>query len=117
MSEYIKSGKAGYTKISMEEMLSKVISTPERRAEYEAGMNALRFGVACCMRREELGYKQKDMEQFGIPAETMCRIEKGDRLPDTKTLPKLAAALQSRIVVESNGEWKLEPVPALDKAA
>jgi DNA-binding XRE family transcriptional regulator len=87
------------------------------QAMHEEGTRLLSFGVACCIRREELGYKQKDMVKFGIPAETMCRIEKGDRLPDTKTQPKLAAALQARIVVEPSGEWKLEPVPTLQKAA
>jgi DNA-binding XRE family transcriptional regulator len=99
------------------EFEERILADPERRAEYEAGLNMLRFGVACCMRREELGLKQKDMPRFGIPAETMCRIEKGDRFPDPKTTPKLAAALQARIVVEPSGEWKLEPVPAFDKAA
>lgn len=90
---------------------------PQRRAEFEAGLMRLRFGVAVCMRREELGYKQKDMKQFGIPAETMCRIEKGDRLPDPATQTKLARALNAEIVVGPSGEWKLKPIVALQEAA
>jgi DNA-binding XRE family transcriptional regulator len=73
----------------LEELHVQRLATPERRAEYAAGLMRLRFGVAICMRREELGYKQKDMTQFGIPAETMCRIEKGDRLPDPATQTKM----------------------------
>ena len=109
------SGKAGYKGIDFDTWLSERLTTPKRRAEFEAGLIALKFGVACCMRREELGLKQKDLEPFGIPRETVCRIEKGDRLPDTKTQPKLAAALQARIIVEPTGAWKLEPVQVLDK--
>jgi DNA-binding XRE family transcriptional regulator len=99
-----------------EELETRILADPKRRAEYEAGLIALRFGVNVCIRREELGNRQKEMEKFGIPGETMCRIEKGDRLPDTKTQPKLAAALRAR-VVEPSGEWKLEPLQELPKAA
>ena len=97
--------------------MTRMWPTPESRAEYEVGRNALFFGYACCIRREALGYKQKDMKQFGIPAETMCRIEKGDRFPDPSTAAKLTHALQARIIVEPSGEWKLEPLDALQKAA
>jgi DNA-binding XRE family transcriptional regulator len=108
---------SSYKIVNIDDELAGRHSTPESKAEYEAMRRALMFGVECCIRREELGYKQKDMAQFGIPAETMCRIEKGDRLPDTKTVPKLAAALQARIIVEPTGEWKLEPLAALQNAA
>lgn len=100
-----------------EEFENGILANPERRAAYEAGLNALRFGVQVCIRREELGLRQKDLEQFGIPRETVCRIEKGDRLPDTKTQPKLAAALQARVIVEPTGEWRLEAAEIVKKAA
>lgn len=99
------------------ELKQELYSNIERSYEYEETRKKLFFGVACCMRREQLGLKQKDMVKFGIPAETMCRIEKGDRFPDTKTQPKLAAALQANIVVTPAGDWLLEPVSTLEKAA
>jgi DNA-binding XRE family transcriptional regulator len=108
---------ARYKIIDINEELAKRLKTPKHRAEYEAGLMMLRFGVTVCMRREELGYKQKDMKQFGIPAETMCRIEKGARLPDPATQTKLARALQAEIVVGPTGEWKLRPIADLQKAA
>ena len=70
-----------------------------------------------CLRREELGLVQKDLEAYGIAQETVSRIERGGRLPDTKTQPKLAKALRARIVVEPDGQWRVEPVPALQQAA
>ncbi len=81
----------------------------DRRAEFEAEYRALNFGVQVCMRREELNLRQKDMEQFGISQETISRIEHG-RLPDQKTQPKLARALNSRIIISPDGGWTLEPV-------
>jgi DNA-binding XRE family transcriptional regulator len=109
--------KARIKRIDFEELHRQRLATPERRAEYDAGLMRLRFGVSVCMRREELGYKQKDMKQFDIPAETMCRIEKGDRLPDPATQTKLARALMAEILVGPSGEWKLKPIADLQAAA
>lgn len=106
-----------YRKIDINAELDARLETDERRREYQATRNALLFGVSCCIRRTQSGFKQKDMVKFGIGAGTMCRIEKGERLPDTKTQPKLTAALQARIIVEPIGEWRLEPLLALEKAA
>jgi DNA-binding XRE family transcriptional regulator len=103
--------------VNVRELQDQRLNSPERRAEYEVGLKALRFGMAVCMRREELGYKQKDMKQFGIPAETMCRIEKGDRLPDPTTQTKLAQALKAEIIVSPSGDWRLNPIVELQEAA
>lgn len=99
------------------EVLARFLADPAHAAEYERGLAALRFGVQVCLRREELGLAQKDLEAFGIAQETVSRIERGVRLPDTKTQPKLARALQARIVIEPDGQWRVEPVPALLRAA
>lgn len=99
------------------EVLSELLSAPKRADGYQKGLQALRFGVQVCMRRESLGLLQRDMEEFGIAQETMSRIEHGVRLPDTRTQPKLARALQARIIVEPDGQWRLEAVDSLRKAA
>jgi len=70
------SGKAGYKGIDFDTWLSERLATPKRRAEFEAGLIALKFGVACCMRREELGLKQKDLEPFGIPERRCAELRR-----------------------------------------
>lgn len=99
------------------EVLAGFLADPAHAAEYEQGLQALRFGVQVCLRREALGLVQRDLEAFGIAQETVSRIERGARLPDTKTQPKLARALQARIVIEPDGQWQVEPVPVLQRAA
>ena len=78
---------------------------------------ALRFGVQVAFRCEELGLTPEQVEALsGIPPASFLQIQTGD-LPDTMTQMRLARVLRARIIVEPSGQWILEAVGELAKAA
>lgn len=90
------------------DILEQALDTPEKRREFDLGMDALRFGLQVALRCEELGLTPEQVESFsGISPAALLKIQTGT-LPDAATQTKLARALQARIIVEPSGQWKLE---------
>lgn len=99
------------------DILEQALDTPEKRREYEEGLMALRFGVQVAFRCEELGLTPEQVEALcGISPAALLKIQTGT-LPDAGAQTRLARALQSRIIVEPSGQWKLEAAGELALAA
>ena len=109
--------KSGRVLPTLDDVLGNYLSDPDKRREFDRGMDALRFGVQVAFRCEELGLTPEQVEALsGIPPASLLRIQTRE-LPDTLTQMRLARVLRARIIVEPSGQWTLETVGQLAQAA
>jgi DNA-binding XRE family transcriptional regulator len=84
--------------------LEEEMADPEFRAEWEATMPNLQFGIAVARARETSGMTQESLAAAtGISRPMIARIEKGDQAPTMTTVLKFVRAFDARLEIEPSG--------------
>ncbi|NHL85625.1 XRE family transcriptional regulator [Lactobacillus helveticus] len=84
---------------SIDDVIQEKMKNPEFKKAFEKDMAQFSSSVALLKAREDAGLTQRELaEKAGVPQSTVARIERGNST-STKTLSKLASAMNKTMKI------------------
>ena len=93
-------GKGDHTTIPFEKLKARLLANPKVKAEYDALAPEFEIAAELLRARLRAGLSQAELaERMGTSQSAIARLESGQTLPSTKTLPRYAEATSSKFHV------------------